>query len=377
MKSKSQKRRGLILPPPFSLKPLESEYRNSLWAILAHVKANVDRHLPFLLAQNPKSRKDSGGIVIEVDPRSLVGHQIVDTDKMAAIARDKTYEKKFPIVSLFHKGLAIIDGHHRVAAAISNGETKIKVIQANGLVGKMHDELQKQIAGIPFYRADSKFNDTRLDDWSDDTNHVFHQLRSVADQAAAHARELARHTSNRVKEQNKRSFQRTMKAALGVDILHDAPEITSTVNIFALNNVHLIKSLPDQYLDQVHGVIMRGFQAGDRAEDIGDELEERFEVAESRAVLIARDQVSKLNGALTQDRQENLGIKGYFWRTSRDERVRETHASNEGEYFDWDDPDPETGHPGEDIQCRCHADPDVSDLLGSGDEETDQEEADQ
>jgi SPP1 gp7 family putative phage head morphogenesis protein len=46
----------------------------------------------------------------------------------------------------------------------------------------------------------------------------------------------------------------------------------------------------------------------------------------------------------------------YVWRTRGDERVRLSHARNEGRLFAWDEP-PATGHPGEDFGCRCWAEP--------------------
>jgi hypothetical protein len=44
----------------------------------------------------------------------------------------------------------------------------------------------------------------------------------------------------------------------------------------------------------------------------------------------------------------------YIWRTAGDDKVRPSHAANEGRVFAWNDP-PETGHPGEDFNCRCTA----------------------
>ena len=46
----------------------------------------------------------------------------------------------------------------------------------------------------------------------------------------------------------------------------------------------------------------------------------------------------------------------YVWRTRGDERVRLSHAQNDGRLFAWDEP-PATGHPGEDFGCRCTAEP--------------------
>ncbi len=46
----------------------------------------------------------------------------------------------------------------------------------------------------------------------------------------------------------------------------------------------------------------------------------------------------------------------YIWRTQSDNRVRSSHAANNGKIFAWNNP-PETGHPGEDYNCRCVAEP--------------------
>ncbi len=65
-----------------------------------------------------------------------------------------------------------------------------------------------------------------------------------------------------------------------------------------------------------------------------------------------------MNGDLSKFRQTNLGITQYVWEDSDDTRVRATHAAHDGKIFQWDKPPLDTGHPGEDYQCRCWANPD-------------------
>lgn len=48
--------------------------------------------------------------------------------------------------------------------------------------------------------------------------------------------------------------------------------------------------------------------------------------------------------------------KRYVWRAQRDERVRPSHRVRDGRIFSWSNP-PDTGHPGEDYNCRCEAIP--------------------
>lgn len=76
------------------------------------------------------------------------------------------------------------------------------------------------------------------------------------------------------------------------------------------------------------------------------------EKAKQRARLITRDQNNKIIGKLNETRHRSIGGEEYRWRTSHDERVRDSHAHLDGQIFRWDSPPPE-GHPGQAIQCRC------------------------
>ena len=44
----------------------------------------------------------------------------------------------------------------------------------------------------------------------------------------------------------------------------------------------------------------------------------------------------------------------YVWRPREDEKVRPSHAANDGKIFARDNPPP-TGNPGDDFGCRCTA----------------------
>ncbi len=68
----------------------------------------------------------------------------------------------------------------------------------------------------------------------------------------------------------------------------------------------------------------------------------------------------RLYRALDKRVQEAFGIKRYIWHTQGDERVRGSHAANDGKIFSWDNPPP-MGHPGEDYGCRCWAEPILTD----------------
>ncbi len=131
---------------------------------------------------------------------------------------------------------------------------------------------------------------------------------------------------------------------------------------FAQTNADLITGLGQRMAEDIAKVVEEGVVSGSRWETIAKRLEHVGGVTESRVALIARDQVGKLYADINRQRQGNLGVTRYVWRTVRDNRVREEHESLDGESFDWGAPPPD-GHPGEAVNCRCYADPDFSDLL--------------
>jgi SPP1 gp7 family putative phage head morphogenesis protein len=129
-------------------------------------------------------------------------------------------------------------------------------------------------------------------------------------------------------------------------------------------NADLITSIPEKDLERIEKVIFDGLKEGNDFRSLRKEIMDITGMDERRAKLIARDQTSKLNGNLNRVRQLDVGITGYFWRTTGDgpPRVRATHWANRNKRFRWDSPPSKTGHPGHDVNCRCYADPDLRTL---------------
>lgn len=127
-------------------------------------------------------------------------------------------------------------------------------------------------------------------------------------------------------------------------------------------NVDLIKTIPTRLHDELRGVVQKAFADAWPWKRLSESIQQRFSVNEFVARRIARDQMGKLHGQLTQARQEAAGVKRYIWRTSKDERVRPEHAARENVEFSWDVP-PDDGHPGIPIQCRCHAEPVLDEMV--------------
>jgi SPP1 gp7 family putative phage head morphogenesis protein len=125
---------------------------------------------------------------------------------------------------------------------------------------------------------------------------------------------------------------------------------------FRARNIALIKDLGAEQVDKLDVLLMQAHATGIRNEELAPQVQHVLDVGESRAELIARDQILKLNGQAQQLAQTEAGIEQYVWSTSEDERVRDSHQALDGTTQSWDDPptpDDEPVHPGEAINCRC------------------------
>lgn len=179
---------------------------------------------------------------------------------------------------------------------------------------------------------------------------------------------LGRGIAARTSDFQKAQLFRQMREALTTDPLKSSA-LRARVAAFTAENVALIKSVPQRYLEQVEQIVVGGIRDGQRAVTIASDLVDRFDVAESHAKLIARDQVGKFFGELARVRQEDLGVTRFIWRTAGDNRVREEHEALDGEMFSWDEGAPgEDAFPGDGVQCRCFADPVIDESVDAAQE---------
>jgi SPP1 gp7 family putative phage head morphogenesis protein len=195
------------------------------------------------------------------------------------------------------------------------------------------------------------------DGYSGDLNDRINRLAAQFGGMRQRAKALAEMAARRSLDATDAQLITSIKKSVSVDVtgLLGNAAVSDIMERSIIANTELITSMPDQYLQRVRTAVFNGVQTGQRAEEIAQSLVEAGDVTESRANLIARDQTSKMNAAFNEARQTSLGIDSYMWAGAMDERERETHIANEGMVFRWDSPPATTGHPGDDINCRCTA----------------------
>lgn len=197
------------------------------------------------------------------------------------------------------------------------------------------------------------------------------QVKRFLDQAKDEMRKMVTtvpmerflHTqAERTGEWAHQQFSKQARAAIGVDIFSPNPLLRKRVEGFVTGNVERIKNLTEDTSQRISALVLQAVQDGRSYDRLAADIGNAFDVSESRATLIARDQTGKLYGQINADQQKAAGIDKFVWRTSNDDRVRDEHADLEGEVFSYDDP-PDEGLPGEAVNCRCHAEPYFEDLL--------------
>jgi SPP1 gp7 family putative phage head morphogenesis protein len=76
----------------------------------------------------------------------------------------------------------------------------------------------------------------------------------------------------------------------------------------------------------------------------------------AHARLVAEDQINKLNARLNMERQLDVGIESFRWRTSGRSNVRPAHQALEGTVWTWASGGPAgVGLPGHPVKCNCTA----------------------
>lgn len=149
---------------------------------------------------------------------------------------------------------------------------------------------------------------------------------------------------------NEKQWRKLVEMALPDAFPLDEPWVASALEDWTKLNAALVDKAATQFYATAETTVRSAVQTGRRAEEVMHDLKKLDDsLTDSRARLIARDQIGTLNGLLTQKRNESAGIGMYTWATAMDERVRgrpggkweysrDTHWIMEGKLCRWDNP---------------------------------------
>jgi len=221
---------------------------------------------------------------------------------------------------------------------------------------------------------ESFVSEARADDITDVISAVFGRIRVSF--AAQFSPKLLERDITRSAEQIASAggdvHRAQLKTVLGVDPVQAEPWIEREVNTFVKENASLISTLPDEAISNIEQMIFREGRRKSSVQEIRRKIQDELGATENRARLIAQDQVLKFNSKLTELRQTGAGVDEYIWRDSDDGKVRPRHHFLNGKKFKWSEPPVtvtsgkragERNHPGQDIHCRCWAEPVLDNLI--------------
>lgn len=222
----------------------------------------------------------------------------------------------------------------------------------------------------------------KQDDDSDYIKNAFDRLRATLGQRLQDRdyQQAALDGASMVNRANQAYHAELINRVRGVNPIMMEPWLDESMKSFIRENSSLIKTIPTEGLSDIEQMVYRESRRGLSPKDMRAKIREEFDVSEGRARVLARDQIGKFNANLSEKRQTNLGITEYIWRDSADGRVRSLsntkgysgHAHLNGKRIKWSEPPVtvfkgkragERNHAGEDILCRCWADPVIDHLL--------------
>lgn len=215
----------------------------------------------------------------------------------------------------------------------------------------------------------SRLENPRFDAWTDDLFALLGSVRVVFAEKVPESsiRKTVRQTGQSVDTFAANNFDRQLRAVAGVSPFVNTSWLPNTLDLFARQNVTLIKTVHEDYFKDIEVVVVKGLEEGKTAKQIAKEISERTGVTERRANLIARDQVASLNSNLAAKRATELGVTRFRWQTSEDERVRASHSAVNQKIYTYEkgaEVDGVSGVlPGRPINCRCTATPIISSIV--------------
>lgn len=190
---------------------------------------------------------------------------------------------------------------------------------------------------------------------SANNNVIFLGLGKTADEAMAFS---------------EKEFKKIIDKGIHVNVPTSAPWWDDMKASWAEDNYTLITSNAKKYVEQINILTEQAIVNGMSPGKLKDEIFKATQsLSDKHCKLLARDQMGKLNGNITEAQMQEIGLDLYVWSTSYDDRVRDSHALMEGLLCRWDDASVcsyDNGktwesrpsgavdlHPGQDIQCRC------------------------
>ena len=176
-----------------------------------------------------------------------------------------------------------------------------------------------------------------------------------------HAQILARRMIDDVDAQSKATLMKSFKELTGQVTLRieDMPRDMFEASIE--NNVQLIKSIPERYLNDVSGSVLRSITDpnGGGIGKLQEDLRKYQGISERKAKMIAMQETRRAYQSVNIERSKAAGVKKGIWiHTGGTKEPRPKHKAYNGQEFDLSKGAPigdkgDWVFPSQEINCRC------------------------
>ena len=190
------------------------------------------------------------------------------------------------------------------------------------------------------------------------------------------ARPMAEAMLAEVDKDAARTLGRSLREASGTVTLprldFQTAALKEAITASVAENVGLIRRIPERFLSDVQGAVMRSITSGNGLSDLLPYMEKRYGEDKRHARNVALDQTRKAYTSINSERMKAVGVRKFEWvHTGGSQQPRKYHmdrwpAGLNGGIFSLDDPpviDERTGErglPGYAPFCRCTMRPVVS-----------------
>ena len=128
-------------------------------------------------------------------------------------------------------------------------------------------------------------------------------------------------------------------SASGVDLktMLGVGDVRATLENTIARNLDLVKDVSAQAKQRMSTAVYDGLRNRTPARDVAKELRKAVDMGRDRSLRIASDQLTKVTGALNDERRNQAGLSEWHWKHSGKARPRHDHKARDGKLYS-DDP---------------------------------------
>lgn len=190
--------------------------------------------------------------------------------------------------------------------------------------------------------------------------------------------EIAKTSTDRMVERTMKNSAVTLNMSLKdaskdfqIDTSFSNEQLSEVIKASTQEAANLIKVIPQNFLNDVQGQVMRSITTGKGMEDLVPFLKKHYSGDIKKARLVALDQTRKTYQSINTSRLKTLGVKKFIWiHSGGGKEPRPLHVKMSGNEYSFDDPpyigdmygSAVHGLPGDLPYCRCIYKPVILDL---------------